>query len=165
MPNVCLVYRHVPAINLHVNGCEHRLEVDPKTPLIYVLRNDLGLKGAKFGCGLEQCGACLVLVDGKSEYTCNTPVAAFEGRKITTIEGIGTPGDLHPIQRAFVQERAAQCGYCIPGIIVATKALLDENPDPAKGEIQEALSGNLCRCGTHAAIIKAVLRAAREMRP
>jgi nicotinate dehydrogenase subunit A len=151
-------------LTLHINGSERFLEVDPKTPLIYVLRNDLGLKGAKLGCGQEKCGACMILVDGKKEYACNSPAGAFEGRKIVTIEGIGSPDNLHPIQQAFVQERAAQCGYCIPGMIVATKALLDVNPDPDEAAIREALSKNLCRCGTHASIIKAVLRAAREAR-
>ena len=150
-------------VNLKVNGRAHRLNVDPKTPLIYVLRNDLGLKGTKSGCGLEQCGACKVLVDGKAVYSCSTPVGSFENREITTIEGIGTPSDLHPIQRAFVAERAAQCGYCIPGMIVAAKALLDADPDPSEAAVREALSGNLCRCGTYAQILKAVLRAAREM--
>ncbi len=150
-------------INLKVNGRDHRLEVDPKTPLIYVLRNDLGLKGTKSGCGLEQCGACMVLVDGKAVYSCSTPVGTFENRQITTIEGIGTPSDLHPIQRAFVTERAAQCGYCIPGMIVAAKALLDADPNPSEAAVRQALSGNLCRCGTYAQILKAVLRAAREM--
>ena len=149
-------------VNLKVNGRAHRLNVDPKTPLIYVLRNDLGLKGTKSGCGLEQCGACKVLVDGQAVYSCSTPVGSFENREITTIEGIGTPSDLHPIQRAFVAERAAQCGYCIPGMIVAAKALLDADPDPSEAAVREALSGNLCRCGTYAQILKAVLRAARE---
>lgn len=151
-------------LTLHVNGQAHRLDIDPKTPLIYALRNDLGLKGAQLGCGLEQCGACLVLVDGTAEFSCSTPVGSFEGRQITTIEGIGTPDQLHPIQQAFIDERAAQCGYCIPGMIVATKALLDQNPDPSDPEIRQALSDNLCRCGTHASIIKAVKRAARELR-
>ena len=151
-------------VSLNVNGREHHLDVDAKTPLVYVLRNDLGLKGAKIGCGLEQCGACMVLVDGKAKFSCSTPVAAFENRAITTIEGIGTVDNLHLLQQAFVSERAAQCGYCIPGIIVAAKALLDVNLDPSEEEIREALSGNLCRCGTHAQIIKAILRAAREMR-
>jgi nicotinate dehydrogenase subunit A len=151
-------------ITLQVNGREHRLDVDAKTPLIYVLRNDLGHKGVKLGCGLEQCGACLVLVDGKTAFSCAAPVTAFAGKSITTIEGIGTADALHPIQQAFVAERAAQCGYCIPGIIVATKALLDANPDPSDAEIRDGLAQNLCRCGTHAAILKAVRRAAREMR-
>ena len=151
-------------VSLTVNGHDHHLDVDEKTPLIYVLRNDLGLKGAKLGCGLEQCGACMVLVDGKTEFSCSTPVAAFENRAITTIEGIGTTENLHALQQAFVTERAAQCGYCIPGIMVAAKALLDTNPDPSEEEIREALLDNLCRCGTHAQIIKAVKRAAKEMR-
>ncbi len=150
---------------LTINGREQVVDVDPQTPLIYVLRNDLKLKGAKFGCGLEQCGACMVMVDGKAAYSCSTPVAAFAGKAITTIEGIGTVDQLHPIQKAFITERAAQCGYCIPGIIVSTKALLDNNPDPTDQQIKEALSGHLCRCGTHASIIKAVLRAAKDMRP
>ncbi len=154
----------MPNVALKVNGREYRLDVDPKTPLIYVLRNDLGLKGTKFGCGLEQCGSCMVIVDGKAVYSCSTPVANFENREILTIEGIGTPAKLHPIQRAFVTERAAQCGYCIPGMIVAAKALLDANPDPGEETIREALSGNLCRCGTHEQILKAVMRAAKEMR-
>lgn len=149
---------------LNVNGREHSLDVDEKTPLVYVLRNDLGLKGPKIGCGLEQCGACKVIIDGKAEYSCNTPVAAVVGRTITTIEGIGTASSLHALQQAFVTERAAQCGYCIPGIIVAAKALLDANPDPSEQEIRAALADNLCRCGTHARIIKAVMRAAKDIR-
>jgi len=152
------------AVTLDINGRERTLEVDPATPLIYVLRNDLGLKGAKLGCGLEQCGACLVLVDGVKEFTCNTPAGAFEGRKIVTIEGIGTPDDLDPVQQAFISERAAQCGYCTTGMIVAAKALLANNPDPDTSEIREALADNLCRCGSHAAIIKAVQRAAEVLR-
>jgi nicotinate dehydrogenase subunit A len=149
-------------VSLKVNGRDYRLEVDPKTPLVYVLRNDLGLTGTKSGCGLEQCGACMVMVDGKAVYSCSTPVGTFENRQITTIEGIGTPADLHPIQAAFVAERAAQCGYCIPGMIVAAKALLDADPEPSEAAVREALAGNLCRCGTYAQILKAVMRAARE---
>ena len=151
-------------LHLTINGNAHVVDVDPKTPLIYILRNDLGLKAAKLGCALEQCGACMVIVDGKTEFSCSTPVGAFADKSITTLEGIGSAKALHPIQQAFVEERAAQCGYCIPGMIVATKALLDENPDPSELQIREALAQNLCRCGTHASIIKAVLRAAREMR-
>jgi len=150
-------------VHLNVNGQEHDLDVDARTPLVYVLRNDLGLKGPKLGCGLEQCGACMVLIDGKAEFSCSTPVAAFENRAITTIEGIGTQDCLHVLQRAFVTERAAQCGYCIPGMIVAAKALLDSDPDPGEAAVREALNGNLCRCGTHARILKAVMRAAKEM--
>ena len=130
----------VTGLTLHVNGREQALEADPKTPLIYVLRNDLGLKGAKLGCGLEQCGACLVLVDGEAEYACNTPAGAFAGRKIVTIEGLGTAQDLDPVQQAFVDERAAQCGYCTPGMIVASKALLATNPDPGRDDIHRALA-------------------------
>ena len=151
-------------VSLNVNGNVHHLDVDEKTPLIYVLRNDLGLKGTKLGCGLEQCGACKVIVDGKAEFSCKTPVGAFEKRSITTIEGIGTPDKLHKIQQAFVSESAAQCGYCIPGIIMTAKALLDVNPNPDMEMVCEALSDNLCRCGTHAQILKAVMRAAKEMR-
>ncbi|MBS1256223.1 MAG: Nicotinate dehydrogenase subunit A [Deltaproteobacteria bacterium] len=150
-------------ISINVNGQEHQLDVDERTPLIYVLRNDLGLKGTKLGCGLEQCGACKVLVDGKAEFSCNTPVSVFENRTVTTIEGIGTPDKLHPIQQAFVKEKAAQCGYCIPGIIMAIKALLDVNPEPDRETVCEALSDNLCRCGTHPQILKAAMRAAKEM--
>ena len=153
----------MPKVSLNVNGKVHHLDVDDKTPLIYVLRNDLGLKGTKLGCGLEQCGACKVIVDGKAEFSCYTPVKAFEKSSITTIEGIGTPDKLHVIQQAFVTECAAQCGYCIPGIIVAIKALLDVNPNPDDEMICEALSDNLCRCGTHGQILKAVKRAAKEI--
>ena len=148
------------AISLKVNGSSHTVDVDPKTPLVYILRNDLGLKGVKLGCGLEQCGACLVLVDGQTEFSCSTPASAFEGREITTIEGLGTLDDLHPLQQAFVEERAAQCGYCIPGVIIAAKALLDKTPNPSDADIREGLAQNLCRCGTHNSIVKAIKRAA-----
>ena len=151
-------------LSLRINGVARAIASDPETPLIHVLRDELGLKGTKLGCGLEQCGACRVLVDGKAEYACATPVGAFTGRAITTIEGIGTAAALHPIQQAFIAERAAQCGYCIPGMIVATKALLDANPDPDEEQIRTALAGHLCRCGTHLRILKAVRRAARGLR-
>ena len=151
-------------ITLTVNGRQQVVDVDPQTPLIYVLRNDLKLKGTKSGCGLEQCGACMVIVEGKAEFSCSTPVATFAGKAITTIEGIGTLDQLHPIQKAFLSEQAAQCGYCIPGIIVSTKALLDQNPDPTDRQIRQALADHLCRCGTHASIVKAVVRAAKEVR-
>ena len=151
------------SIALEVNGQVHQVRVDPETPLLYVLRNDLGLTAAKVGCGLEQCGACTVLADGEAVYSCRTPISAFRGRRITTLEGIGTPDHLHPLQRAFVEEDAAQCGYCIPGIIVAAKALLDRNPAPTDAEIRQALVKHLCRCGTHSRILKALRRAAREM--
>ena len=151
-------------IRINVNGCEHQLEVDERTPLIYILRNDLGLKGTKLGCGLEQCGACKVIVDGKAVFSCNSPVSSFANCSITTIEGLGTPENLHPIQKSIVKEKAAQCGYCIPGIIMAAKALLDSNPYPDKEMLCEAFADNLCRCGTHPQILKAVMRAASEMR-
>ncbi len=151
-------------IRINVNGCEHKLEVDERTPLIYILRNDLGLKGTKLGCGLEQCGACKVIVDGKAVFSCNSPVSSFANCSITTIEGLGTSENLHPIQKSFVKEKAAQCGYCIPGIIMAAKALLDSNPYPDKEMLCEAFADNLCRCGTHPQILKAVMRAASEMR-
>jgi len=150
-------------VALEVNGRVHHVQVEPGTPLLYVLRNDLGLTAAKFGCGLEQCGACRVIVDGEAVSSCREPVESFAGRRITTLEGIGTPEALHPLQRAFVEEQAAQCGYCIPGIIASAKALLDKNPHPTDAEIGEALASNLCRCGTHARILKAIKRAAREM--
>ena len=151
-------------IALDVNGRTRRVRCDPSTPLLYILRNDLDLPGAKFGCGLEQCGSCKVLVDGEALPTCRAPVASFRGRAIVTVEGIGGPQNLHPIQQAFVDEEAAQCGYCIPGMIVGAKALLDQNPDPTHEEIRTALAIHLCRCGTHARIVKAVRRAARAMR-
>ena len=151
-------------IRINVNGHEHQLEVDERTPLIYILRNDLGLKGTKLGCGLEQCGACKVIVDGKAVFSCNSPVSSFANCSITTIEGIGTTDKLHPIQKSFVIEKAAQCGYCIPGIIMAAKALLDSNPYPDKEVVCEDLADNLCRCGTHPQILNAIMRAASEMR-
>ena len=151
-------------IRINVNECEHQLDVDESTPLIYVLRNDLGLKGTKLGCGLEQCGACKVIVDGKAVFSCNSPISSFANCSITTIEGIGTADKLHPIQESFVKEKAAQCGYCIPGIIMAAKALLDTTPYPDKEMVCEALADNLCRCGTHPQILKAVMKVASEMR-
>ena len=150
-------------IALDVNGRTVHVEAEPDTPLLWILRNDLGLTAAKFGCGLEQCGACKVVVDGEAVFSCREPVAAFAGRRITTLEGIGSPESLHPVQRAFIDEQAAQCGYCIPGIIVAATALLDRNPNPADAEIRTALENHLCRCGSQARIIKAVKKAAREM--
>ena len=150
-------------IRINVNGSYHQIDVDERTPLIYVLRNDLGLKGTKLGCGLEQCGACKVIVDGKAVFSCNSPVSSFANSYITTIEGIGSPELLDTIQDSFVKEKAAQCGYCIPGIIMTTKALIDTNPEPDRKMVCEALAENLCRCGTHSQIIKAVMRAASEM--
>lgn len=153
-----------PGFNLSVNGRLHAVAAAPDTPLLYVLRNDLGLKGARFGCGLGQCGACTVIVDGRPVQSCDVPVAAVQGQQITTIESLGTPEQPHPLQRAFIDEQAGQCGYCLSGIIMAAKALLDRNPDPDEADIRDALSRNLCRCGSHDRIVRAISRAAREMR-
>jgi nicotinate dehydrogenase subunit A len=146
---------------LTVNGEVHRVTADPATPLLLVLRNELGLTAAKLGCALEQCRACAVLVDGEVVPSCVEPSGSFAGREIITAEGIGGPGDLHPVQRAFVEEQAAQCGYCIPAMTLAAKALLDRNPDPNEEDIRSALEGHLCRCGSHPRILRAVRRAAR----
>jgi nicotinate dehydrogenase subunit A len=151
------------AITLKVNGRVHELDVDPSTPLLYILRNDLGLKGAKFGCGLEQCGACAVLVGAESLLSCGLPVGHVGDRDVTTIEGLGTEDRLHPLQQAFIDERAVQCGYCTPGLIVAATALLAWNAEPTEGDIRQALRDQLCRCGTHDRVIRAVKRAATEM--
>jgi nicotinate dehydrogenase subunit A len=148
------------AVVLHVNGRQSEVEVESETPLLYVLRNDLKLKGARFGCGLGQCGACTVIVDGKAVQSCDVPVSAVVGKEITTIEGIGTLDAPHPLQRAFIAQQAAQCGYCASGIIMAAKALLDQNPSPSEAEIRAALEGNLCRCGTHVRILRAIRMAA-----
>jgi nicotinate dehydrogenase subunit A len=152
-------------ISLEVNGKKHLLDVSPDTPLLYVLRNDLGLNGPKFGCGKEQCGACMVIMDGTALPSCVMPVAKAAGRKILTLEGLGSAANPHPLQRAFIEEQAAQCGYCINGMIMRSKALLDRTPDPTEREIRIALAANLCRCGTHNGIIRAVRRAAKEMKP
>jgi nicotinate dehydrogenase subunit A len=142
-------------VTLEVNGTVHRVRVEPDTPLLTVLRNDLGLTAAKLGCGLEQCYACAVLVDGEALPSCVAPAASFAGRRITTLEGL-TP---HPLQQAFVDEQAAQCGYCIPGVIVGAAALLTRTPRPTDAEIRAALAPYLCRCGSHPRILKAVRRA------
>jgi nicotinate dehydrogenase subunit A len=151
------------ATNLKVNGKSHSVPAEPDTPLLYVLRNDLALNGAKFGCGLAQCGACTVLVDGKPVRSCITPIGSLGSAEITTIEGLGTPDKPHPLQKAFIHEQAAQCGYCINGMIMSAKELLDRKPAATEGEVKEALAGNLCRCGTHNRIVGAVMRAGREM--
>ncbi len=152
-------------ISLVVNGKEHKVDISPDTPLLYVLRNDLGLNGPKFGCGLGQCGACTVIMDGEAILSCVTPVEQTVGKKILTLEGLGTADKPHPIQKAFIEEQAAQCGYCINGMIMRAKVLLDRKPDPSEQEIRQALSHNLCRCGTHPEIVRAVQRAAKEMKP
>ena len=145
---------------INVNGTPREVTADAETPLLYVLRNDLHLKGARYGCGIGLCGACTVIVDGKALQSCDIPVSAVEGKAITTIEGIGTSANPHPLQREFIEKQAAQCGYCITGIIMSAKALLDAKPNPTDGDIREALAGNLCRCGTHARILRAVRAAA-----
>ena len=149
------------AISLKVNGASHSTPAEPDTPLLYVLRNDLFLAGAKFGCGLAQCGACTVLVDGKATRSCVTPISVVGTSEITTIEGIGSLEKPHALQRAFIEEQAAQCGYCIYGMIMSAKELLDRNPRPGEQDVRTALAANLCRCGTHNRIIRAVLRAAQ----
>jgi aerobic-type carbon monoxide dehydrogenase small subunit (CoxS/CutS family) len=145
---------------LNVNGRDHVVEATPETPLLYVLRGDLQLNGAKFGCGLGQCGACTVQVDGQAAYSCLLPVAAAVGRRIRTVEGLGTPEAPSPLQRAFLEEQAAQCGYCIAGMIMRAQALLDANPRPSEAEIRAHMQPNLCRCGTHMRILRAIRRAA-----
>jgi nicotinate dehydrogenase subunit A len=152
------------SVSFIVNERAIRVAADPDTPLLDVLRNHLGLVGAKFGCGLEQCGCCMVLIDGRPEKSCGKPVSAVAGRRVVTIEGIGTRDRPHPLQQAFLDEQAGQCGYCLPGIIVTAKALLDTNPAPSRAEIAHALDDNICRCGSHARILRAVARAAATMR-
>jgi nicotinate dehydrogenase subunit A len=147
---------------LRVNGRSHTMDVDPATPLLYVLSDDLELRGPKFGCGLAQCGACTVLADGRAIRSCVTSVEAVDGRDITTLEGLGTPESPHPIQRAFIEEQAAQCGFCLSGVILTAKALLDENPKANDEQIREALSTVLCRCFVHGRMIRAIRRYARE---
>lgn len=147
---------------LHVNGQKRIVEADPEEPLLYVLRGDLHLNGPKFGCGLSQCGACTVIMDARAIRSCVTPVSAAAGREVTTLDGLGSLEEPHPIQRAFIDEQAAQCGYCINGMIMTAKALLDETPNPSDERIREALAGNLCRCGTHVRILRAVKRAAGD---
>ena len=148
---------------LEVNGTRHSVSAAPDTPLLYVLRNDMGLVGSRFGCGTGQCGACFVIVDGKALPSCDTPLWSVENRSVTTVEGLSRGTDVHPVQKALLAEQAAQCGYCISGIAVAAAALLRQNPNPSENEVRAALDRNLCRCGAHNRIVRAVLRAAREM--
>ena len=150
-------------VKLTVNGREHDVSADPDTPLLYVLRDELALNGAKFGCGLGQCGACTVIVDGKAVFSCVTPILLLEGKQVTTVEGLGTLDNPGPLQRAFMEEQAAQCGYCIPGMMMRAQALLQNNPLVSDADIRAALQPNLCRCGTHMRILRAVKRAARLM--
>ncbi|MBP1857816.1 (2Fe-2S)-binding protein [Rhizobium herbae] len=144
------------AFQLDVNGSQWAVEADPKTPLLYILRNDLALNGPKFGCGLGECGACSILVDGRAVRACTIPLSAVGSRCVTTLEGLGDGDNLHPVQQAFIDAAAAQCGYCLNGMIIATVALLQQNPSPSEADIREALRHNLCRCGTHIEILAAV---------
>jgi nicotinate dehydrogenase subunit A len=149
---------------LEVNGQRRSVSAAPDTPLLYVLRNDLGLVGSRFGCGTGQCGACFVMVDGKALPSCDTPLWSVAGKKVTTVEGLSKGGELHPVQQALLAEQAAQCGYCISGIAVAAAAFLESNRDPSESEVRAALDRNLCRCGAHNRVVRAVLRAAKEMK-
>jgi nicotinate dehydrogenase subunit A len=151
-------------IELNINGRTHAVDADPNTPLLYVLRDHLALSGAKFGCGLGQCGACTVMVDGQATFSCLTPISVLPGRRIKTVEGLGTIEQPGPLQRAFIDEQAAQCGYCIAGMIMRAQALLEKNPSPSEAEIRRHMMPNLCRCGTHMRILRAVRRAAERMR-
>jgi nicotinate dehydrogenase subunit A len=150
-------------IELTVNGKAQRVDADPATPLLYVLRNDLQMNGAKFGCGLGQCGACTVMIEGEAHFSCLTPVSTVQGKAIKTVEGLGTAADPGPLQHAFIEEQAAQCGYCIAGVMMRAQALLEKNPGASEAEIRAHLSPNLCRCGTHARIVRAVRRAGAAM--
>jgi nicotinate dehydrogenase subunit A len=153
-----------PAIPLIVNGGAVSVSADADTPLLDVLRNHLGLVGTKFGCGQEQCGSCMVLIDGKPEKSCGTALSSAAGKAVVTIEGLGTAAHPHPLQQAFIDEQAGQCGYCLAGILITAKALLDKNPSPSRREIAAALDDNICRCGSHPRILRAIERAARRMR-
>ena len=147
-------------IRLIVNGQSRDVAADPDVPLLYVLRNDLGLTGTKFGCGLGQCGSCTVLVQGRAVRSCLLPLQAVAGQEVTTIEGLGSPERPHPLQAAFIEEQAVQCGYCTAGIIMSAKAFLDQTPRATEAQLIQALAGNLCRCGTHLRVIRAVMRTA-----
>ena len=150
----------MPDYTLRVNGASRTVRTDADTPLLYVLRNDFELNSPKYGCGLAQCGACTVIIDGKAARSCVTPCSASVGKNITTLESLGTVDKLHPLQKAFLDEQAAQCGYCTNGMIMSAKALLEVNPKPTEAQIKQALAANLCRCGTHNRVVRAVQRAA-----
>jgi nicotinate dehydrogenase subunit A len=154
----------MPTIEMNVNGKAVSVTADGDAPLLDILRNHLGLVGTKFGCGLEQCGCCMVLVDGEPAKSCGKALSTVAGKNILTIEGMGTPDRPHPLQQAFLDEQAGQCGYCLPGILITAKALLDHNPSPSRREIALALDDNICRCGSHVRILRAVERAATAMR-
>lgn len=149
-------------MNVTVNGATREVAAQPDTPLLYVLRNELGLAGSRFGCGSGQCGACYVLIDGRPMASCDLPVSFAAGKRITTVEGLGAGGQLHPVQKALIAEQAAQCGYCMSGIAVSSAALLATNQRPTEAEVRAALDKHLCRCGSHNRVVKAVLKAARE---
>lgn len=149
---------------IEVNGVSREVDTEDDTPLLYVLRNHLGLKGTRFGCGQGLCGACLVLIDGHPDYSCSVPMWALDGRAVTTIEGLGSPEKPHPVARAFVAEQAAQCGYCISGMVIGATGLLADNDEPTEDEVRAGLDRNLCRCGAHNRIVRAVLAAAAEIR-
>jgi nicotinate dehydrogenase subunit A len=151
-------------VTVLVNGQRREVRTEPDTALLYVLRNHLGLKGTRFGCGLGLCGACLVLVDGQATYSCDMPLWAVRDKEITTVEGLGSPGRPHPVTRALIAGQAAQCGYCLSGVIIAAAGLLERNPDPSDEQVRAALDGNLCRCGSHNRIVRAILEAAAELR-
>ena len=151
-------------MNFRVNGQTHSVDIDPSTPLLYVLSDDLGLRGPKFGCGLGQCGCCTVLIKGRPVRSCVTPSSSVEGSDITTLEGLGTVEKPHPIQKAFVDEQAMQCGFCLSGVILTAKAALDANPKATDAQLRQALSNVLCRCGTHTRMLKAIKRYAQEVR-
>jgi len=149
-------------ITFTVNGALTEIEASGDTPLLYALRNDLGLKGTRFGCGSGQCGACFVLIDGHAAPACDTPLWSVSGKKITTVEGLGPKGDLHPLQHAFLAEQAAQCAYCTSGILISAAALLEKTPKPTESQVRAALDRNLCRCGSHNRMVRAVMRAAGQ---
>jgi nicotinate dehydrogenase subunit A len=160
---VSTLNRDMSAIHLKVNGESHTLDLDPATPLLYALSDELALRGPKFGCGLGQCGACTVIVKGRAIRSCITPVRSVEGAEITTLEGIGTIERPHPLQKAFIEEQAAQCGFCLNAVILTAKAFLDKNPKASETEIQQAMSGVLCRCFTNVRMLRAIQRAGQEM--
>jgi nicotinate dehydrogenase subunit A len=148
-------------ISLNVNGRRHTLDLDPETPLLYVLSDDLELKGPKFGCGMAQCGSCTVIADGRAVRSCSTPVGSVANAQITTLEGLGTPEQPHPIQQAFIEEQAAQCGFCLSGVVLTAKAYLDQNPKANETQIRQAMSGVLCRCFTHTRMVRAIMKYAQ----
>jgi len=152
-----------PGMRLRVNGTEQTVQADASTPLLYVLRDELGLKGTRFGCGVNQCGACHVLVNGRSLPACDTPLWDVQGKAVLTVEGLAVNGVLHPLQQAFIDEQAAQCGYCLSGILISASELLASQPQPDEAQVRAALDKHLCRCGSHNRIVRAVLRAATQM--